>query len=179
MTVPLIFLALGILALIFIVVLAKGQLSRGGNLGELASRLRPIDVEAFRNLIDEGEEDFLRERLTAREFRSIYRERMLAAAEYVWCASQNAGILTRLAEAARQDQDPATTAAAEKLLDNALRLRLYAFRVVPRLYLAALLPWAACKPIFVADTYDTITRQYVMLGCLQYSAREASPSPVL
>jgi hypothetical protein len=175
MTLPLIFLGFGILALIFIVVLAKGQLSSGDNLGELASRLRPIDVEAFRNLIDEGEENFLRERLTAREFRSIYRERMLAAAEYVWCASQNAGILTRLAEAARQDPDPATTAAAEKLLDNALRLRLYAFQVVPRLYLAALLPWTGCKPIFAADTYDTITRQFVMLGCLQYSAREASP----
>jgi hypothetical protein len=174
MTLPLIFLGFGILALMFIVVLAKGQLSSGDNLGELASRLRPIDVEAFRNLIDEGEEDYLRERLTAREFRSIYRERMLAAAEYVWCASQNAGILTRLAEAARQDPDPATAAAAEKLLDNALRLRLYAFQVVPRLYLAVVLPWTAGKTIFVADTYDTITRQYVMLGCLQYSAREAS-----
>ena len=176
MTLALIFLAFGTLFLIFVVILAKGHLSSGGNLGELASRLRPIDIEAFRNLIDKGEEDFLRERLTAREFRSIYRERMLAAAEYVWCASQNAGILTRLAEAAGQDADPATTAAAEKLLDNALRLRLYAFQMVPRLYLAALLPWTGCKPIFVADTYDTITRQYVMLGCLQYSAREASPA---
>ena len=60
---------------------------------------------------------------------------MFAAAEYVRGAVRNAGILIRLAEAAKNDPDPAVSAAAEKLLDNALDLRLYAFQVVPRLYM--------------------------------------------
>jgi hypothetical protein len=174
MTISLIFAVLGVMALLLIVYLAKGRHGTGGNLDHLASQLRPIDVEAFRNLIDEREEEFLRAHLPAREFRGIHRERSLAAVEYVWCAAQNAAILIRLAEAAKLDADPATSAAAGKLLENALRLRLYAFQAVPRLYLGILLPWAGGKPGFVADTYDTMTRQVVMLGCLQFPTRGMS-----
>jgi hypothetical protein len=171
---PLIFSVIGVLALLLIIRLAIGHYRAGGNLDELALQLRPMDVEAFRNLIDEREQDFLRERLTRGEFRSVNRERMLAAVEYVWCATQNAGILIRLAEAAKQDKDPATAAAAEKLLGSAVRLRLYAFRVIPRLYLAVLLPRPGSGPIFVADTYDNMNRQFVLLGCMQYSAHAIS-----
>ena len=168
MTIPLVFAVVGFLALLVIIYLAKGHLSTGANLDELASKLRPVDVAAFRNLIDEREEEFLRQRLPAREFRSVHRERMLAAAEYVWCAAQNAAILIRLGEAAKQEPDPAVVAAADKLLENALRLRLYAFQVVPRLYFGVLFPSARLAPPSFADTYDTMTRQVLMLGCLQY-----------
>jgi hypothetical protein len=170
----LIFVVIGVLSLILIVYLAKGHHSAGGNLDELASKLKFIDVNAFRNLIDEGEEEFLRVRLPRHEFRSIQRERKLAAIEYIWCAAQNAAMLIRLGEAAKQDPDPAVSAAADKVVENALRLRLYAFQVVPRLYLSMVLPGASLAPYFVADTYDKITRQAVMLGCLQHSTREMS-----
>ena len=102
------------------------------------------------------------------------RTRVLAAIEYVKCAAQNAAILIRLAEAARQAPDPAVSAAAEKLLDNSLRLRLQAFQAIPRLYLAILLWRAGLAPHFVADGYDALTRQVVMLGCLQYPTRGMS-----
>ena len=174
MMISLIFALIGIVALLVVIRLATRRRTMGGNLDDLTSQLRPIDVEAFRNLIDEGEENFLRERLTGREFRSVNRERMLAAVEYVWCATQNAGILIQLAEAAKQDKDQATAAAAEKLFESALRLRLYAFRVVPRLYLAIVLPWAGSRPGFLADDYDNMNRQFVVLGCMQYSARAVS-----
>jgi hypothetical protein len=108
----LIFVVIGVLSLILIVYLAKGHHSAGGNLDELASKLKFIDVNAFRNLIDEGEEEFLRMRLPGPEFRSIQRERKLAAIEYIWCAAENAAMLIRLGEAAKQDPDPAVSAAA-------------------------------------------------------------------
>jgi hypothetical protein len=174
MTIPLIFAFAGLLALFLVVLLAKGHLSTNDSLDELASRLRSVDVDAFRNIIDEREEQFLRERLPPREFRRIQRRRNLAAVEYIWCAAQNAAILIRLGESARQSSDPAIAGAAEKLVGNALRLRLYAFQAVPRLYVSALFPWGHATPSFIADTYDSMTRQVVMLGCLQYPTRGMS-----
>ena len=168
MNISLFFAVVGVLALIAILYLARTRTTSGGNLDELAAQLRPVDVRAFRNLMSASEEEFLRENLPFREFRVIHRERMLAATDYVRCASHNAGVLIRLGEAARLSSEPEVAAAAEKLLDNALRLRLYALQAIPRLYLAIVLPGIARTPQPVADTYDTITRQVVMLGCLQY-----------
>jgi hypothetical protein len=174
MIIPFILAAAGFLGLFLILYLARSLRSPGGDLDQLAAQLRPIDVDAFRNLIDEREEEYLRARLPLKEFRGIHRERMLAAIEYVRCAAQNAAILIPLGEAARQNSDPAVAAAAEKLLDNASRLRLYAFQAVPRLYLSMLFPNASLAPHFIVETYDTMTRQVVMLGCLQYPTRGMS-----
>jgi hypothetical protein len=168
MIITLIFVFTGILALAFFVYFGKGHHSKANNLDELASRLRPVDVDAFRNLIDEAEDRYLRKHLPAAEFRTIHRERMLAAAEYVWCAAQNAAILIRLAEAARENSNPSVAETAERLLENAIRLRLYAFQAAPRLYLSALLPTIRINPELVADNYGSMTRQVVMLGCLKF-----------
>src|SRR6266852_6520997 len=135
MMISFIFAGAGLLGLFLILYLAKGLRAKGGDLGELVARLRPIDVNAFRNLIDQREEEYLRAHLPRREFRSIHRERMLAAVEYVWCATRNTSILISLGEAAKQSPDPAVIAAADKLLENALRLRLYSIQSLPRLYL--------------------------------------------
>lgn len=170
MMVPLIFAVLGILALGVVIWLWSG--SRGKtDLSNLAARLRPIDVEAFRNLIDEREEQFLRESLLWHEFRGIHYERMLAAIDYIRAAAQNAGILIRLAEAATSDPDPTVVTAAQNLLDNATRVRLYAFREVPRLYMSILLPGIGHAPYSLAERYDRMTRQGITLGCLRTPAR--------
>jgi cytochrome c-type biogenesis protein CcmH/NrfG len=167
MNIALVFVVLGVLALFAILYLAKTGTRTGGNLEQLTGQLRPVDVRAFRNLMSESEEQFLRENLPFREFRAVHRQRMLAATDYVRCAAHNAAILITLGEAARQSSDPEIIAAAEKLLDNALRLRLYALQTMPRLYLAIVFPGIARTPQPFADAYDTMTRQVVMLG-LQY-----------
>lgn len=167
MTIALIFALVGILALVAIIYLAKSN-ARTGNLDELASQLRPVDVHAFRNLTDASEEEFLRGNLPFKDFRSIHRLRMLAAAEYVHCAAKNAAILVRLAEAARVSADPEVVTAGERLLENALRLRLYSLHMIPKLYLAILLPGMARRPYSLAENYDTVKRQVVILGCLRF-----------
>jgi hypothetical protein len=174
MTTPLIFVVVACLSLLLIIYLFRTHTRLWGDLDELVAQLRPIDVNAFRNLIDEREETFLRERLPAGEFRSLHRERMLAAAEYVWGAARNAGILIQLAEAGKADPDPTVAAAAENLLENALYVRLYAFQVVPRLYLSALVPYVNHAPQAIAEQYDLMSRQMVMLQCLRAPARGLS-----
>jgi hypothetical protein len=171
MMLPFIFAGVGLLGLLLILYLASGLRTKEGDLDQLATQLRPIDVNAFRNLIDEREEEYLRTHLPPHEFRSIHRERMLAAVEYVWCATKNTAILMSLGEAAKRGSDPTLIAAADKLLENAVRLRLYAIRSLPRLYFSMVFPSANRAPHFVAETYDAMVRQAVVLGCLRHPAK--------
>ena len=136
-------------------------------------RLRAVDVEAFRNLIDPAEEEFLRSRLPAADFRRIQRERLGAAVEYISGAASNAAVLLRLAETARHSSDPGTVECAEKLIEEATRLRLYAFQAIPRLYLAMLFPSRRTSPVRIAESYEQMTQQVVSLG-LQYPTRGIS-----
>ena len=104
----------------------------------------------------------------------IQRERLRAAVEYVSCAAQNAAILLRLADAGRRSSDLATAEAAEKLVNNALRLRLYALHAIPRLYLGMIFPGAGISAVRIVESYEQMTRQVVLLGCLQYPTRGVS-----
>jgi hypothetical protein len=167
MTIVIVFVVLGVFALALIIYLAKGHLV-GGDLENLSSELRSVDVGAFCNLIAASEQEYLRDHLPPREFRSIHRERMGAAIEYVLCAAHNASILMRLGEAARQHSDPAVREAGEKLLENGLRLRLYAFQIVPRLYLSMAVPTVGAASDALADSYDNMSRQVVMLSRLHF-----------
>ena len=163
-----------LLALSSLLWLAKGHASAYGALENPAQRIRAVDIEAFRNLVDPDEEEFLRTNLPPAEFRRIQRERLRAAVEYVSCAAQNAAILLGVADAGRRSADPATAQAAEKLVDNAIRLRLYASLAIPRLYLGMILPGAHIAPVRIAESYEQMTRLFVLLGCLQYPTRGIS-----
>ena len=174
MIITLIFALVFLLALVFSVRLTEGLALSTNVLEEPTEHIRAVDVEAFRNLIDPGEEEYLRTNLSPAEFRRIQRERLRAAVEYVSCAAHNAAILLRLADAGRRSSNPATAEAAQKLVDNALRLRLYALHAIPRLYLGMILPGSRISPVRVVDRYEQMTRLVVLLGCLQYPTRGVS-----
>jgi hypothetical protein len=137
--------------------------------------IRSVDLRAFRNLMDPEEEEYLRLRLPPAEFRRIQRERLRAAVEYIQCAASNAAVLMHLAETARRSSDPATAQAAIQLIDNAIRLRTYAFRAIPKLYLGMIFPGRRISSGRVAESYELMTRQVVLLG-LQYPLGEISAS---
>lgn len=170
MTFAAVLLLLGLAALFAFLYFARANRSRD-DLERLASRLRRVDVDAFLNLTDEREEEFLRDRLPPPEFRKLQRERTLAAIEYVWVAGKNASILIRLAEAARHHADSEIATAGQKLLDRALRLRLYALATIPRLCLGMVFPRTIGSRA-VAESYGTMVRQVVMLGCLRYPTHD-------
>ena len=174
MIITLLIVVFALLALGFLIRLAKGHAASSEVLENPTERIRAVDVDAFRNLVDPDEEEYLRTNLPPAEFRRIQRERLKAAVEYVSCAAQNAAILLRLADAGRHSSDPATAEAAEKLVDNAIRLRIYASLSVPRLYLGMILPGAHISPVRIAESYELMTRLVVLLGCLQYPTRGLS-----
>ena len=136
---------------------------------QTAAHLLPVDIDAFRNLIDPAEEDFLRRRLPPTDFRRIQRKRLGAAKEYIAGAARNAGILLQLAEGARQSPDPEVVQTAQKLIDEATQLRLYAFRAIPRIYFAMLFPSQGTSFVRLADGYERINQEMAALG-RQYPA---------
>jgi len=129
-----------------------------------AAHLRSVDLEAFRNLIDPQEEQFLRDHLPPGEFRRIQKERLLAAADYVLAVAHNATVLLRLGQAARLSPDPPIAASGGNLADTALQLRLVAFRSLAMLYLRVLLPGSHVSLAGVAERYQSVTSPVVLLG---------------
>jgi len=172
MTITIVLVIVGFLSLGLLIKIRKGYASPR-ILESPAEHIHPVDVVAFRNLIDPEEEDFLRRSLPPAEFRKIQRERLRAAVEYISCAAQNAAILLRLGEAARSSPDPAAAEAAEKLVDHAIRLRLYAFQAIPRLYLGIIFPGWYPSSLRVVESYEQLTRHVVRLG-LQYPMQGVS-----
>ena len=164
MTTAIVLVVLSAIVLILLIRVAADQYLSPKASDDPAEKIRFVDIEAFRNLIDPAEADYLRNQLPAHEFRKIQRERLRAAVEYVRYAAQNAALLLKIAETARYSSEPATAQAAEKLLDNAIRLRLYAFEMIPRLYVAMLVPRHGLPTMRVADRYEQMTRQIILLG---------------
>lgn len=160
------------LALLVLIRLARGQ-HIITHTETSADRLGFVDIEAFRNLVDPDEEQYLRGCLLPEDFRKVQRERIQAAIDYIGCAARNAAVLLNLAESARHSSDPEVAAMATSLIDNAIRLRIYAFQAIPKLYVALLLPSARRSNLAIADRYETMVRHLVLLG-LRYPVGDIS-----
>ena len=128
---------------------------------------QPVDLAAFRNLVDAAEEDYLREHLSAEKFRAVQRERLRAALQYVERAAGNGAILLRVGEAARSDPNPEVAAAARELVNNAVRLRLNARLATVVLYGRMVMPGARISVGRITDTYESLSQGLVRLTRLR------------
>jgi len=174
MTVTFILVLAGLLALSFLVRLAKGRTLANRRGEDAPGEIHPVDVEAFRNLIDPSEAQFLRSNLPPPEFRKVERERLRAAVEYISCAAHNAKVLMRTGEAARHSPEPSVAEAGEKLVNTAIRLRVYAFQATAKLYLRMVFPGAPFAPVGLAENYERMTGLVLLLGRMETARRNVS-----
>jgi len=174
MIITFVLVVLALLALLFLLRLAKGQGFRSAASDGLPARIQSVDIAAFRNLVDANEERYLRTTLPPGEFRAVQRERLRAALKYISCAAGNAAILMRAGEAARRSSDAEVREAGEKLVDRAIRLRLYAFQATAKLYVGIMFPGARISTNGLAENYESMTRLVFLLGRLQSPQREVS-----
>ncbi len=135
---------------------------------ELNGNIRTVDLEAFRNLIDPGEEEFLRVNLPAHEFQAIQRQRLRAAIDYLIAVSHNAALLLHLGLSARRSPDARVAETGQNLVDNALRLRLYSALAICKLGLRIAFPSAGLQPAGIAERYQLMTDGAAQLGRLRY-----------
>jgi hypothetical protein len=167
MTLAIILVIAAALALVFIlsVTLSRSlQVSAGT---ALATQIQPIDVEAFRNLVDPAEDDYLRRRLPASEFRMVRRERLRAMAAYVKAAGSNAAVLVRTGQAALAAGNAPTVEAARQLVDNALLLRRNAAFALLRIYVAMAWPNSGFGAAPVLNGYEQLNGSAMLLSRLQ------------
>jgi len=176
MIIAIILVVAAVLSLIFMFWVARRRSSVLGGVEELSSRIRPVDIQAFRTLVDPGEAQFLRMRLSHAEFRKIQRERVRAAVEYIWCAAQNAAILVRIGEAARRSGDPSIAEAGEKLVYSGIRLRILSAQALVKLYIEMILPGTRISAAELVEVYERMTRQVFVLGRLQRATASVSVS---
>lgn len=170
MTLAIILAIAAALALLFIfgVTLTRSlQISKGSN---LAAKIQPIDVEAFRNLIDPAEDDYLRRHLSASEFRLVRRRRLHAMAAYVQTAGRNAAVLVLMGQGALTAPDAETAEAARRLVDNALLLRRNAAFALIRIYVALAWPNSGLAAVSVLRSYERLNGTAMLLGRLQRPA---------
>ena len=170
MTLAMILVFAAALALVFILSVTVSrslQISRGAS---LATQIQPIDVEAFRNLVDPAEDEYLRRRLSASEFRLVRRERLRAMAAYVQASARNAAILVRIGQAAVSAGDAPTAEAARQLVDNALLLRRNAAFALLKIYVALAWPNSGLTATSVLQRYEQLNGAAMLLGRLQNPA---------
>lgn len=168
--------ALALAVILRVAVTRSLQLSQDSS---LAGQIEPIDVEAFRNLVDAAEDDSLRRRLPASEFRLVRRARLRAAAAYVQTAGRNAAVLVRIGQSALMASDPHTAKAARQLVDDALLLRRNAAFVLLRIYIALAWPTSGLAAAPILRGYERLNGSAMRLGRLQNPAAPVRISATL
>jgi hypothetical protein len=156
-----------VVALVVILRLAVSRKLEVANPAVLAGRIQPMDVEAFRNLVDAVEDEYLRDRLPPADFRAVRRARLQAAAAYVQAASRNAAVLIRIGQATMLSADPQVADAAQQLVNCALLLRRNATVAMARIYIAWAFPASGVRGARLADRYERMNGSALLLGRLQ------------
>jgi len=159
-------LALGII--LRLAVTQSLQAKRTAGLAVVA--IRPIDIEAFRNLINPAEDDYLRRLLPPAQFRVVRRERLRAMAAYVHVVGSNATVLVRVGEAALAGGDARVAGAAQQLVNDALLLRRNTTVALARIYLALAWPNSGFAAVRVVERYEQLSGTAMLLGRLQNPA---------
>jgi hypothetical protein len=159
--------AFALVIILGITVSTRLKLSPGS---ALVPKIELIDIEAFRNLVNPTENEYLRQRLSAAEFRTVQRERLRAAAAYIRVAGRNAAVLVAIGQAALSATDGATAEAARELVDNALLLRRNATVALLRIYVALAWPHSALAAAPVLHGYEQLSGRAMLLGRLQNPA---------
>ena len=163
--VALAFFALGIL--LYIAVRSR---TRQVDLEKAVQAFRSLDIEAFRNLVDSGEEAFLRNNLSPKKFREIKRQRAWAALIYAREAGRAAAALAKIGQAAQQSSDPEIAASGIQVTENAFRLRLQTIGACLHLLTEIVLPDLRSPSLPpLVDQYERAAETLFRLG--RFSSR--------
>lgn len=159
-----VFLIAGIVAaLIFVFYIARRSVLSSQGYDELNKQLIPVDIAAFRNLVDVKETQYLRENLAPVTFRRVQRQRQLAALGYVRAVARNAAILIAMAQPAMASPNREVAIAAQHLVHEALQLRIRSLLSILKLYVGIFLPGMTTVEVSVAEHYQNVSSGFASL----------------
>jgi hypothetical protein len=140
MSTPYLYIAIAILLAALFAYFAVRRGRRSLALDEARTLMNSLDLQAFQNLVDPAEEDFLRSSLPADQFRRIRRARAWAALAYVRTLSQIALEFSRFGHGMRNSADPRLAELGRQIVGSAVLLRLRALEAGSRLFVAVAFP---------------------------------------
>jgi hypothetical protein len=156
--------------------LAISRAMRPASKADLEAQLEPIDIAAFRNLIDPAEDEYLRRHLSAGQFRVTQRARLKARAAYVRVARKNAVVLIRMGQTALAASEAGTNnaranndvrEAALRLVNDAMLLRANATFAFVRTYADMAWPNRSTATAGILDRYQRVSDSAMLLGRLR------------
>ncbi len=150
------FIVLAVLAVVFCTFLFF-EIRRSGLVSSHQGELVPVDLEAFENLTDPNEEEFLRTNLRSMEFRRVQRLRIRAARLYISALSQNASALVAIGQAARLSAEPEAAAVGQELIQRALRLKFFCLFSLLRMEAAFVFPVLVSPSQKLAHQYTVVS----------------------
>ena len=159
--------------------LVRRQHETVASLDDLTARSQAVDMEAFQNLVDPAETQFLRRSLPPVQFRIVHRERTLATVVYVRHIAHNAGLLIQLGQLARSNPDPQLAQAAQAMVERALRVRMLSMMVLIKLYARTVIPALPFAPDVIFRDYRNLTESAVLFTRLQRPAFAGRVSAML
>jgi len=130
------------------------------------AKVRPLDVAAFRTLMDRDDELFLREKLCRSAFFRLKRERVRVSLKYVGRIAGNASAVLRLSDAARLSPDPKIAQTAVQVTELATDIRLQCILAVTKLSLEFAFPSLQLTPATLATQYQSLRARAARLGSL-------------
>lgn len=167
------------LSLILILGVSLSRSLRASGGAGLHDAIQPVDIAAFRNLIDPVQDEYLRQRLPPAEFRLVRRQRLRAMAAYVQVAARNAAVLARMGQAALPSADPQTAEAARQLVDQSAMLRRNAAIALARIYIALAWPNSGLAATTVLHSYERLNGSAMLFGRLRNPAAPVRISATL
>ena len=133
--------------------------------------IRPVDLKAFRTLMDRDDELFLRARLPRGKFMRLKRQRIRVTLLYVARIASNASAVLRMSEASRLSPTPEVATAAAQVMDLATHIRLQCLVAMSKLCLEYAMPSPQFTPAMLVPKYQSLRDNWSRLGDLQLQNR--------
>ena len=156
------------LALCAVVLFSMAVRSRRKQIGVV---IHPVDLKAFRTLMDREDELFLRGRLPRGKFFRLKRQRIRVTWRYVSRIAANASAVMRVSEASRLSPMPEVATAAAQVTELATQIRMQCLLAMAKLSLEYAIPSLQLTPAILAPTYQTLRDTWSRLGDLQVQNR--------
>lgn len=155
---PLALLSAGLLAVLVLILWTI----RGGGQRALREQTGPrfysVDVVAFRNLLSQDEDEFLRNALTNSAYRKVRRARLRAVQEYLRWIASNCATLIAVLRLKTSEPEPDSLVDTEALVHQALRLRLISLGFWILLWIEFLVPTVQIRPSAAVKRYEDVWR---------------------
>ena len=161
MTITVIVIALALCAVVLFYMAVRGRLKKAGQ------SFRPVDLSAFRTLIDRDDELFMKERLPRSQFVRLKRQRIGVTARYVGRIASNASAVLHASAAMRVSPVPEVAATAAQVTELAGQIRIQCMVAMCKLSLEYAMPSLQLTPALLEPRYQTLRESVRRLGDLQ------------